>query len=98
MDSDATTVHTYDPDSNLDTTTTSPIPDDSITSVDDTIIITQDNINDFLDETLQLQSKRTRTQVDKFTYPTTYIQSRASHNHDALKSTQFAWSCFFRPV
>jgi hypothetical protein len=63
----------------LDTTPTSPIPDDSTKPVDDTIIITQDNIDDFLDEPLQLQSKRTRTQVDKFTYPTTYIQSRTNH-------------------
>jgi hypothetical protein len=57
----------------------SPIPDDPTRPVDDTIIITQDNIDDFLDEPLQLQSKRTRTQVDKFTYPTTYNQSRATH-------------------
>jgi len=28
---------------------------------------------------IQLQSKRTRTQIDKFTYPMTYIQSRANH-------------------
>ena len=78
-DSDAATVHSDDPESNLDTATTSPIPDDSTRHVDDTIIITQVNIDDFLDEPLQLQSKRSRTQVDKFTYPTTYIQSRANH-------------------
>ena len=57
----------------------SPIPDVSTRPVDDTIIIPEDNIDDFLDEPLQLQSKRTRTQVDKFTYPTTYIQSRTNH-------------------
>jgi hypothetical protein len=56
-----------------------PIPDVSTRPDDDTIIITQDYIDDFLDEPLQLQSKRTRIQVDKFTYPTTYIPSRASH-------------------
>ena len=78
-DSDAATVPSDDPKSNLDTATTSPIPDDSTRPVDDTIIITQDNIDDFLDEPLQLQSKLSRTQVDKFTYPTTYIQSRTNH-------------------
>ena len=45
-DSDAATVDTDDPDSRLDIATTSPIPD--------TIIITQDYIDDFLDEPLQL--------------------------------------------
>jgi len=78
-DSDAATVPSDDPESNLDTATTSPIPDDSTRPFDDTIIITKDNIDDFLDESLQLQSKRTRTQVDKLTYPTTYIQSRTNH-------------------
>lgn len=77
-DSDAGPVPSADPEPNLDTAPTSPIPDDSTKPVDDTIIITQDNIDDFLDEPLQLQSKRTRTQVDKFTYPTTYIQSRTN--------------------
>ena len=71
QDSDSATVPTDDPDSSLDIVTTSLIPDVSTRPVDDTIIITQDNIDDFLDEPLQLQSKRTRTQVDKFTYPTT---------------------------
>jgi hypothetical protein len=40
MDSDAATVHTDDPEDNLDTATTNPIPDDSTKPVDDTIIIT----------------------------------------------------------
>ena len=60
-DSDTATVHTDDPDSSLVTATSSPPPDDSIRPVDDTIIITQDNIDDFLDEPSHLQSKRTRT-------------------------------------
>ena len=49
-DSDAATVPSDDPESILDTATTSLIPDDSTRPVDDTNIITQDNIDDFLDE------------------------------------------------
>ena len=78
-DSDATTVMSDDPDSTADGTAPGRPLDDHTIPADDTIIITQDNIDDFLDEPLQLQSKRTRTQVDKFTYPTTYIQSRAGN-------------------
>ena len=78
-DSDAATVMSDDPDSTADGTAPGRPLDDHTIPADDTIIITQDNIDDFLDEPLQLQSKRTRTQVDKFTYPTTYIQSRAGN-------------------
>ncbi len=77
------------PDSSLDIATKSPIPNVSTKPVDDTIIITQDNIDDFLDEPLQLQSELVH-QLTSSLIPQRISNHGRAINHDALKSTQFA--------